>query len=296
MKKFITWLKHFFFPPEGTPWWVKVLPYAVLGLLTLFLFITAGAAWEYTNSPKFCGTTCHTMPPQYTAYLTSPHSRVTCSECHIGRGFIATQFGRKAADIKHVTKTIFHDYEYPIIASYMRPARDACEKCHTPEKFSDDTLVELKSYAPDKYNTGDSTYLVMHTGGGSARQGLGKGIHWHVENPIYYYSTDVLDQNIPYVRVQNPDGTTTEYIDAESGLSAETIDETKLKEMDCITCHNRVAHLVPQPEEAVDSSIATGLISEKIPEIRRQAVELLRGTYTTTDEAVERIGSLESLY
>jgi hypothetical protein len=296
MKGFKARLKRFFFPEAGAPLWLKILPYAALGFATLFLFVTGGAAWEYTNSPPFCGQTCHTMPPEYTAYLTSPHAKINCTECHIGRGYLATQFTRKAGDLKHVTKTLFHDYEFPITADDMRPARESCEKCHNPAKFSDDSLVELKSYGTDKFNSEESTYLVLHTGGGTKRQGLGKGIHWHVENPVYYYAEDKAEQVIPYVRVVNPDGTVEEYIDVESGLTPETVDQTKLKEMDCITCHNRITHLVPQPEQSVDAAFANGLIDAKIPEFRRQAVELLRSPYRSTAEAVERIGSLEEFY
>ena len=78
MSRFTQRLKLFFFPPEGSPRWVRVLPYAVLGVLTLLLLTGSAFAWDYTNSPTFCGTTCHTMPPEYTAYLTSPHARIDC--------------------------------------------------------------------------------------------------------------------------------------------------------------------------------------------------------------------------
>jgi nitrate/TMAO reductase-like tetraheme cytochrome c subunit len=113
-------LHRFFFPPEGTKMWLRVLPYAILGVLTIIVLVGAAYGWQYTNSPEFCGTTCHTMPPEYTSYLSSPHARVDCTECHIGRGFIATQITRKAGDIRHITATLFHNYEYPIFANNMR--------------------------------------------------------------------------------------------------------------------------------------------------------------------------------
>jgi hypothetical protein len=289
-------LKRFFFPESGAPLWLKFLPYAVLGIATLVLFILSYATWEYTNSPPFCGTICHTMYPQNTSYLVSPHAKVTCTECHIGRGLLATQASRKIFEIRDVTSTIFKTYEFPITAHQMRPARDTCEKCHDPTTFTDDSLREIQSFNNDKFNTPTSTYLAMHTGGGSERAGLGKGIHWHIENPIYYYTEDVEEQSIPYIRVENPDGTIEEYIDVETGITAESIDETQLKEMDCITCHNRTSHLVPQPEQAVDQAMANGLIDPSIPEFRRQAVELLRAQYSSSDEAIKRIESLEEFY
>ncbi len=132
MKKFTAMLRRFFFPPQETPTWIKVLPYAVLGLLTVALLVGGAYGWEYTNSAPFCGETCHTMPPEYTAYEVSPHARVACVECHLGRGFIATQFTRKAGDLRHVVTTLFHNYEFPIRAIDMRPAREFMRKMPLP--------------------------------------------------------------------------------------------------------------------------------------------------------------------
>src|SRR5512138_1416408 len=85
MKKLRERLARFFFPAPGSPRWLFALPYLVLGVLTLIVVSGSVYGWEYTNSPKFCGTACHTMPPQNTAYLQSPHANVTCEECHVGR-------------------------------------------------------------------------------------------------------------------------------------------------------------------------------------------------------------------
>jgi nitrate/TMAO reductase-like tetraheme cytochrome c subunit len=296
MKKFLKRLHDFFLPPAGAPTWVRVLPYALLGVLTLILLTGAAYAWDYTNSPKFCGTTCHTMPPQYTAYLNSPHARIDCVDCHIGKGFIATKITRKAGDIRHVTRTMFHNYTFPIRADDLRPARETCELCHNPDKFSDDKLREIQHFANDLYNTPQTIYLSMKTGGGNQRQGLGRGIHWHIQNKVYYLPTDPEEQQIPYVKVVNNDGSTTEYTDINSGVNAATVDTSKLKEMDCITCHNRITHLVPTPEDTVDGLISRGLVSAAIPEIRRKAVEVYSQVYDTTEKGVIGIGGLENYY
>ena len=296
MKRFFNWLKKFFLPPEGTPLWLRILPYAVLGVLTLALLVGGVYGWDYTNSPKFCGSTCHTMPPEYTAYETSPHARISCVECHIGRGFIATQITRKAGDLRHVLFTITKKYQYPITASDMRPARETCEKCHFPEKFSDDSLRAVKTFGIDFYNTSQTTYLILKTGGGSKRQGLGKGIHWHIENRVLYYPTDSNDQNIPYIRVYNDDGSIDEYIDISSGINPAGIDEKKLKQMDCITCHNRVTHLVNMPQVSVDIALDRKIIDPSIPEIRLKGVEVLTATYTTQEQAFNGIAALDDYY
>jgi hypothetical protein len=142
----------------------------------------------------------------------------------------------------------FQTYEYPIMAGNMRPARETCEQCHTPEKFSDDSLHLSTHFKDDLANTPYYTYITLKTGGGAKREGQGLGIHWHIVNKVYYYATAPLDQTIPFVRVVNDDGTTTDYVDVQSGFDPAKIDPSQLKEMDCITCHNRVSHLSQQPD------------------------------------------------
>lgn len=296
MKRLLASVNRFFFPPAGSPRWARLLPYILLGFLTL-LVLTAGAyGWEYTNSPKFCGETCHTMPPEYTAYLVSPHARVDCVDCHIGKGFIATRITRKAGDLRHVYKTLFTAYEFPIVADDLRPARETCELCHNPEKFSDDSLREIKRFEDDKVNTPYSTYLTLKTGGGSERSGLGRGIHWHIENKVEYLPTDSEEQNIPYVRVTDDEGTVNEFVDLGAGIDAASIDPADLKQMDCITCHNRITHLVDPPEDVVDQLIANGIISSDIPEIRTKAIELYSRPYPSVEMGVNGIAGLENYY
>src|SRR5574341_122692 len=180
---------NFFFPPVGASRLRRILPYAILGVLTLIVFTAGTFAWDYTNSPSFCGSSCHTMPPEYAAYQISPHARVACVECHIGREFIGSQIFRKAGDVRHIVAMTFRTYKYPIFASNMRPARESCELCHTPEKFSDDSLRIFTHYGDDKDNTPSYTNKKIKTGGGAKREGLGRGIHWHIVNKVLYYAT-----------------------------------------------------------------------------------------------------------
>jgi nitrate/TMAO reductase-like tetraheme cytochrome c subunit len=296
MKRIGEALRKFFFPEASAPLWVKILPYAILGVLTLALLVGGAYGWEYTNSPEFCGTSCHTMPPEYHSYQASPHSRIACVECHIGRDFIATQITRKAGDIRHVVFTLFNTYEYPIYAKAMRPARETCERCHFPEKSSDDSMRELISYGNDLQNTPISTYLTLKTGGSNRQLGQGKGIHWHIGSRVLYYPTDRAEQDIPYVRVYNEDGTYTEYYDLESDFNPADIKEEDLKEMDCIACHNRITHLVNPPDKAVDLAIENGLISDDIPEIRSLGVKLVSAPYTSEQEALTAIEGLKGYY
>src|SRR5512136_2345615 len=233
MRKFLAALRKFFFPPHGSPRWMMILPYTVLGVLSLLVLIGGIYGWDYTNSPTFCGTTCHTMPPQNATYLISPHANVYCTDCHIGRSFLGTQLARKTEDLYEVYSMVFHTYEFPLMASRSRPARETCEKCHRPDTFSYDSLRVINHYQDDQANTPFSIYLSLKTGGGAKVEGLGKGIHWHIVNKVEFYTTDPLQQSIPYIRVYNDDGTITEYVDITANFDPATISGKYLKEMDC---------------------------------------------------------------
>ncbi len=196
-------LHRFFLPGEGSSPWRRTLPWVTVLVIGIGLIVGSAHAWAWTNSPAFCGKTCHTMPPQYASYELSPHSRVSCVECHIGREFIGKQLPRKAEHSQFILRMAFGLYEYPIYVKGMRPARDTCETCHAPTQFSNDTVVTKEHYQRDETNTPYSISLVMKTGGGTQREGLGRGIHWHIENKVQFLSTEKLDQTIPYVRVTN---------------------------------------------------------------------------------------------
>ncbi|MGB2965755.1 MAG: NapC/NirT family cytochrome c [Anaerolineales bacterium] len=296
MNKFLSRIKGFFLPPQDTPLWLRLAPYLALGILSVFVLSGGAYAWEYTNSPEFCGQTCHTMPPEYTSYLVSPHARVDCVDCHIGQGFITERITRKAGDVKHVIASVFKTYEYPIKIKQMRPARETCELCHFPEKFSDDSLRENNHYRSDLENSSYTVHLILKTGGGSQRVGLGQGIHWHIENPVLYLPLDKEEQKIPYVRVVAEDGSSMEYIDINSELKPDQIIDEDLKEMDCITCHNRITHLVSYPEDIIDQLMERGLISTAIPEIREVALETYYKEYSSMQTALASFDLLDYYY
>jgi nitrate/TMAO reductase-like tetraheme cytochrome c subunit len=296
MRRVWSAIRRFFFPPEGSPRWVRILPFAVLGALTLAVLAGSVYGWNYTNSPEFCGAACHTMPPEYSAYLRSPHARVQCVECHLGRAEVTTQFTRKAGDLRHVIRTVTEDYEIPIYAHEMRPARDSCERCHFPQKFSDDSLRQVHRYASDEANSLENVILIMKTGGGSEREGLGQGIHWHIENQVRFLATDPLEQEIPYVRVTDAEGNMTEYYDIASGLTPDDIAGSELETMDCITCHNRVTHTIPNPKDAVDQAMSKQLIARDLPFIREQSELLLSQPYPDEKAADDAFNTLYHFY
>lgn len=296
MTKIRALVKKIFFPPDGSPRWMIILPYAILGVFTVILLIGGAYGWEYTNSSPFCGESCHTMPPEYAAYQVSPHAEVACVECHIGEAFIGSQIWRKAGDIKHIIALAFTTYEYPIYANNMRPSSFSCEQCHSPSKFSDDSLRKINHFDDDESNTPSSIYLVLKTGGGSEREGLGRGIHWHIENDVFYYAADSREQSIPYVRVVGEDGSFDEYIDIESDYDSTFFKDSELKKMDCITCHNRISHRIYTPSESMDAVLMRMVVDSKIPNIHNKGVEVLSGDYATQEEGLAGIASLTDYY
>jgi len=66
--------------------------------------------------------------------------------------------------------------------------------------------------------------------------------------------------------------------------------------MDCITCHNRITHLVLTPEATVDTLMQRGLISPLIPEIRRRAVQTYAAEYETNAQALVGLAGLAEYY
>ena len=294
-------INRFITPDRGSSAWIRLMPYATLVFAGLVAFILAGAGWEYTNRSEFCGTACHTMPPEYASYLQSPHANVNCVECHIGRATIATQFTRKAQDITHVIRLLGADYEVPIYSKKLRPASQVCEKCHSPDKFSPNSLHALQQYDAEKNNELAITHLAFKTGGGTQREGLGKGIHWHIENDVKFIPTDEahLQQEIPWVQVTYADsGETETFVDIEADLPADFVEHNQenIKSVDCMTCHNRVSHKFQTPDDALDDAMARGQISPNIPYFKQNAVAVMERQYPTMDHALAAIRGLKNYY
>ena len=292
MRKTIEWFTGLRRPVR---WIVGIVTVVVLLLLAVTVSATT---WEYTNSPQFCGTTCHTMPPEYSAYQVSPHARVDCVDCHLGRESILLTVPRKAREFNHVINALTQAYEPPIYVKSLRPARDTCERCHNPDKFSSDTFKEVDRYNNDETNSQERIFLILKTGGGTRREGLGRGIHWHIENEVWYYTDDPLKQTIPYIKEVRPDGQEIEYFDVESSLPPDFGRQVagQLQRMDCIDCHNRISHLFRSPADAMDQALARQQIDSTIPSIKEQGIQALSQSYASTEEGLQTIDDVETWY
>ncbi len=242
-------------------------------------------AVNYMDTTTFCGKTCHSvMQPEYTAYRESPHSRVECVKCHIGPG--AGWFVRsKLSGVGQVFAVALNTYPRPIPTPVhnLRPARETCETCHWPQKYGEDRVRVITKYADDEANTATKTVLLVKIGGGNAGIGI-HGTHLGPGVRIQYYS-DESRQNIPWVKYTTPDGKSVVYAtpDAKPDLSVAP------REMDCMDCHNRPSHTFEMPERAVDRAMAAGLISARLPFVKKRAVEMLKAKYGSREEAARRI-------
>ena len=258
-------------------------------VFSMFLY----RAYHYMESTQFCGQFCHTvMQPEHTAYINSPHSRVSCVECHIGAG--ADWFVKsKISGARQLLAVAAATYPTPIATPVhgLRPARETCEQCHRPELFHGDKLRVTKRFLPDEQNSPVHDVLLMKIGSAGDRVQSSHGIHWHVapENKISYRSTDHSRLVIPEVTLTEADGTETVFrtTDADELLQENRLGE--MREMDCIDCHNRPSHIYLLPEDALDRKLAEGLIPADVPFIKRQALEAITVDYESSAQAQEAI-------
>jgi hypothetical protein len=260
---------------------------AVMTAINVPLFAVATyRGTVYMETTQFCGLTCHqVMIPEYTAYQRSPHARVACVECHIGPG--APWFVRsKLSGSYQVIAVTFNLYPRPIPTPIrnLRPARETCEECHWPEKFSGDKLEVKTKFGDDEKNSATKTVLLMHIGGRSADRQL-IGIHGRHLGLATYIATDEKRQVIPWVSYKNEDGSVEEFLTTENPPSAAQRAQGQRRVMDCMDCHNRPTHLFDLPENAVNKAMEAGRISSSLPFAHKVAVDLLRRTYPSRTAA-----------
>ena len=262
----------------------------VLNILIFTFASYQGVA--YMDTTTFCGQTCHTvMQPEFSAYQNSPHARVNCVECHIGPGagwFVKS----KLSGVRQVFAVTFKTYSRPIPSpvKYLRTARETCEQCHWPQRFSGDKFIVKTDYKDDGKNTPETTALVLKIGGRTWQGSVGiHGRHLDQGSRIRYIATDEQRQVIPVVYYTDDKGKTVEYVSTDIKVSKEQLAKSEKRVMDCIDCHNRPTHAFELPESAVDLRIYRGLISAELPFIKKKAVELLKADYPDRDTAQKKI-------
>lgn len=262
-------------------------------LLLLFSAFGSFKAYEYTETDQFCGTVCHkVMEPEFTAYLSSPHARVGCVQCHIGSG--ADWFVRsKLSGSYQVYSVLFNKYARPIETPIrnLRPARETCERCHWPEHFYSEKKHVKTYFLSDEQNTKQITTLLMKIGGGSDETGITSGIHWHmnIANQITYAPTNFSRMVIPWVQAKNRDGKITIYKEKDFDFSEFNPLTAEKRTMDCMDCHNRPSHNYHPPMESINNLMAINAIDTTLPYIKSITVQALESPYTEKNKALDSI-------
>jgi nitrate/TMAO reductase-like tetraheme cytochrome c subunit len=266
-----------------------------------FLFLTALGSYQtyqLTESVQFCGKACHLpMDPEFVASQHTAHAKVECVACHVGPG-AAAYFKTKLNGVKQLYHTVANDFPRPIYvtATNPRPTQAICEQCHWPKKYVGNVERTYQHYLSDEKNTPFAVRLLLNVGGGDPSNGPQGGIHWHmnIANKIEYIATDDKLMNIPWVRMTNPQGVTTEYRDPDF---KDDPAKYQVRRMDCMDCHSRPAHKLHTPNEAVDLAMSTGRLDLKIPWLKSKVVATLTKSYATRSEAEHGIStSLREAY
>jgi nitrate/TMAO reductase-like tetraheme cytochrome c subunit len=257
---------------------------------TVFLFLSALGSYRtyhFTESNQFCGEICHTiMEPEYVTYQQSPHARVACVECHIGEG--AEWYVKSKIDgLYQVYATLRNIYPSPVPTPIesLRPAQDTCEKCHWPQVFTGNLDRAFERYMSD--NTPFTTRLILKVGGGDPRLGKVDGIHWHTDprNKVEYIALDEDRQDIPWVRLKREGEEDAKVFVRDGFDDMEELENHEMRTMDCIDCHNRPAHVMLSPNDAVDQAMSLGRLDTDFEEIKYVATSLLVGEYETEEAA-----------
>lgn len=282
------------------------LTLGILGVIVAALGLLVGGvqAFIYSESSEFCGTLCHSMDPQWVRYQASPHAKVECAQCHVGPGaasFIQSKIDGTRQLIGEMTGNFSRPIKSPV--HNLRPARETCEGCHSPTTFKDNMVKTIRHYDNDKENTPIQTTLILKMGGVQTSSGaIGDGIHWHVSSEVYYITLDEQRQVIAWVGIKQADGSMKEYFArdlvgmGQTAFKEKAEAEGTIRRLDCIDCHNRTAHYIPYPEQAVDRAITNGLISPELPFVRAKAVEILDAEFASQADAFAAIDNLSEYY
>ena len=271
----------------------------------VFLLISAIGSYQtyqFTESVTFCGQACHgVMKPELVTYLHSPHARVACAECHIGKG--AKWYVRsKLSGTYQVYATLAEKYPRPIPTPVqnLRPAQETCEECHWPKKFVGNLERTYSYFLGDETNTPFTVRMLLNVGGDDPTHGPVGGIHWHmnVGNKIEYLAasldqdkhwvSDPTRQKIPWIRVTDNQGVVTEY---KVARFTNAVDEAEVRRMDCMDCHNRPAHRYQSPNSAVNLGMNLGTIDRSLPYIKTNALYVLVQPYTNDTQALRAIAT-----
>lgn len=262
--------------------------------VTTFLNVLLGTQFTYRavkhmETAQFCGQSCHSMNPEFAAYLNSPHSKVDCVECHVAPG-AGGWIASKTAGIRQLLETLRNNYPRPVPGALesnrLVPASETCEECHWQQKFGSVRLRVITKYAEDEANTRTQTVLLMMVGGskfaGIHGRHFGPGIH------IRFAATDAKRQTIPWVEYQDTKAGIIQVFSSQDS-PADAASSLPKYEMQCVDCHNRPTHTFESASAGMDTALALGEIPITLAYIKKKGLELLQLKYNSNREASEKL-------
>ena len=278
--------------------WLLLLVVATV-LNTLLVTAASVEAIHYMDSPTFCGQVCHTpMEPHFVQWQRGPaHTKVACASCHIGTGaagFVAAKT-RGTEQLLHVI-TGTYPRPVPTPVAHRPAAEQTCGECHDAARWIGERRRLFTDIGDDQANTPSQTALTLLVGG-TTGDGRASGAHWHAspDVEVEYIASDASLGTIPWVRVRNNRGEVKEFTTEGFDPSAAGLERRR---MDCVDCHNKVAHpFAASAERVVDRAFVNGQLDSRLPFLRREAVRLLKAEYPSRTDAAAGIASgLEAFY
>lgn len=262
----------------------------IVVVLIAALFLALGAVsiagWEYSNSNDFCANACHQVHPQEPyAHQLSQHVNVNCVECHIGRmGFLESAI-EKSGHVTHAWSLLV-GYERPTHAKSLQSAENSCQNCHPSTTHRNNSLRVKNKYEQDRENSESKIMLTMRLVGREFGDEERLGVNWHASGAVRYIADDPHSMNISVVEASLPDGSMRVYRDVTNPpADGGSTDSNTFRTMDCLSCHNRVGHAFPSPEDVVDSALASGLINSDLPFIKKRVMQLVDQNVESEEQA-----------
>jgi nitrate/TMAO reductase-like tetraheme cytochrome c subunit len=262
------------------------------------------SAIGWTDTASFCGR-CHQMGPELAAYDAGPHRDVACAECHVEPG-IGGWIQAKLNGSRQLVEVLTGTFPTPIPPpdhSDLPSAQTTCLSCHSLSRLATTTLVTRTQFTADDANTPQFVALMIRPAGGDPAD-VERSVHWHVLQTVDYGTADPHAQTIDWVSVRRDDGSTETFV--ASNQVAVTDDATPdvdrlqaaedARRMDCLDCHNRVGHPLPNPRREVDAAMSAGSIDPSLPEIKRVAMGILTDSYPTLAAADAAAASIRDFY
>jgi hypothetical protein len=167
----------------------------------------------------------------------------------------------------------------------LRPARETCEQCHEPSKFTGARLGFRVRYKEDEANTPQVTAMMFPIGGEDPVTKEYQGIHWHVSRryQVRYEVLDVKRQIVGRIQKLDNGKVVEEWLPPKEQTGK--VLETRV--MDCVDCHNRATHQYDgSPERAVNRGFTQGLLDRKVPWLRQMGLAALAGAKPSRDDAI----------